>query len=91
MGKGAGFGKTIFIGDQFVLHGVPAIVAGLSFETVATVERIDGAGWVLEDNRIEVPGYKEKKNEQKSFAQGSAVLAKEGYKVIRATIGEAPT
>ncbi len=64
MGKGAGFGKTIFIGDQFVLHGVPAIVAGLSFKTEATVERIDGVGWVLEDNRNEVPGYKEKKKEQ---------------------------
>lgn len=64
MGNGAGFGKTIFIGDQFVLHGVPAIVAGLSFKTEATVERIDGIGWVLEDNRMEVPGYKEKKKEQ---------------------------
>ncbi len=64
MGKGAGFGKTIFIGDQFVMHGVPAIVAGLSFRTEATVERIDSVGWVLEDNRIEVPGYKEKKKEQ---------------------------
>ncbi len=64
MGKGIGFGKTIFIGDQFVLHNVPAIVAGLSFKTEATVERIDGAGWVLEDNRMEVPGYKEKKKEQ---------------------------
>lgn len=64
MGNGAGFGKTIFIGDQFVLQGVPAVVAGLSFKTEATVERIDGVGWVLEDNRIEVPGYKEKKKEK---------------------------
>jgi mevalonate kinase len=64
MSKGAGFGKTIFIGDQFVLHGVPAIVAALPYETVATVERIDGDGWILEDNRNEVPGYKQKKKEQ---------------------------
>jgi mevalonate kinase len=28
------------------------------------VERINGEGWVLEDNRIEAPGYKEKKKEQ---------------------------
>jgi len=28
------------------------------------VERIDGDGWVLEDNRNEVPGYKDKKKEQ---------------------------
>jgi mevalonate kinase len=64
MAKGTGFGKTILIGDQFVLDEVPAIVSAISFETVTTVERIDGDGWILEDNRIEVPGYKEKKKEQ---------------------------
>ena len=64
MAKGTGFGKTILIGDQFVLDEVPAIVSAISYETVTTVERTDGKGWVLEDNRIEVPGYKEKKKEQ---------------------------
>ena len=64
MASGTGFGKTILIGDQFVLDEVPAIVSAISYETVTTVERIDGEGWVLEDNRIEVPGYKEKKKEQ---------------------------
>jgi len=64
MASGTGFGKTILIGDQFVLDEVPAIVSAISFETLTTVERIDGEGWVLEDNRIEVPGYKEKKKEQ---------------------------
>jgi mevalonate kinase len=64
MATGKGFGKTILIGDQFVLREVPAIVAALPYETEATVERIEGDGWVLEDNRIEVPGYKEKKKEQ---------------------------
>lgn len=64
MGRGTGFGKTILIGDQFVLEGVPAIVSSISYETVATVERIDGGGWILEDNRVEVPGYKESKKEQ---------------------------
>jgi mevalonate kinase len=64
MAKGTGFGKTILIGDQFVLDEVPAIVSSIPFETVTTVERIDGDGWILEDNRIEVPGYKEKKKEQ---------------------------
>jgi mevalonate kinase len=64
MAQGTGFGKTILIGDQFVLDEVPAIVSAISYETVTTVERIDGEGWVLEDNRIEVPGYKEKKKEQ---------------------------
>jgi mevalonate kinase len=64
MAQGTGFGKTILIGDQFVLDEVPAIVSAISYETLTTVERIDGGGWVLEDNRIEVPGYKEKKKEQ---------------------------
>ncbi len=64
MASGTGFGKTILIGDQFVLDEVPAIVSAISYETVTIVERIDGEGWVLEDNRIEVPGYKEKKKGQ---------------------------
>jgi mevalonate kinase len=66
MAKGTGFGKTILIGDQFVLDEVPAIVSSISFETVATVDKSDGDGWTLEDNRIEVPGYKEKKKEQQA-------------------------
>jgi mevalonate kinase len=64
MSTGKGFGKTILIGDQFVLYGVPAIVSSLPYETIAEVQRFDGEGWVLEDNRLEVPGYKEKKKEQ---------------------------
>jgi mevalonate kinase len=64
MATGTGFGKTILIGDQFVLREVPAIVAALPYETEATVERIDDQGWILEDNRKEVPGYKEKKKHQ---------------------------
>ena len=64
MAKGTGFGKTILIGDQFVLEEVPAIVSAISYETVAIVERSAGEGWILEDNRIEVPGYKVKKKEQ---------------------------
>lgn len=65
MGTGSGFGKTILIGDQFVLRGVPAIVAALPFATECTVERLAaGSGWDLEDNRREVPGYKQKKMHQ---------------------------
>lgn len=64
MGKGAGYGKTILIGDQFVLREAPAIVSALPYETLATVERIEGRGWTLEDNRMEIPGYKDKKKEQ---------------------------
>ena len=64
MAEGSGFGKSILIGDQFVLDGVPAIVSSIPYETVTTVERIDGEGWVLQDDRIEVPGYKDKKRAQ---------------------------
>jgi mevalonate kinase len=64
MARGTGFGKTILIGDQFVLRGVPAIVSALPYVTEATVELSDGEGWSLKDNRREVPGYKEKKREQ---------------------------
>lgn len=64
MGKGTAFGKTILIGDQFVLREVPAIVAALPYVTEAVVERTEGEGWTLEDNRMEVPGYKEKKKHQ---------------------------
>ncbi len=64
MAEGTGFGKSILIGDQFVLDGVPAIVSAIPFETVTTVERIDGEGWVLQDDRVEVPGYKDSKREQ---------------------------
>jgi mevalonate kinase len=66
MASGTGFGKTILIGDQFVLRGVPAIVSALPYETEATVELTAGEGWTLEDNRLEVPGYKEKKKEQQA-------------------------
>jgi mevalonate kinase len=66
MATGTGFGKTILIGDQFVLRGVPAIVSALPYETEATVELTDGEGWTLEDNRREVPGYKQKKKEQQA-------------------------
>ncbi len=65
MGKGTAFGKTILIGDQFVLREVPAIVSSIPYETECIVERLqEGDGWVLEDNRIEVPGYKKKKEHQ---------------------------
>lgn len=64
MGRGSGFGKTILIGDQFVLEGVPAVVSSIPYETVTTVERVSGEGWVLEDNRVEVPGYKESKRDR---------------------------
>ncbi len=82
MATGSGFGKTIFIGDQFVLRGVPAIVAALPFETECTIERVEGEGWVLVDNRMEVPGYKEKKNDQQ-VESINHVLEVMGIDVVR--------
>jgi mevalonate kinase len=65
MGKGTAFGKSILIGDQFVLEEVPAIISAIPFVTECVVERLpEGDGWILEDNRTEVPGYKEKKKHQ---------------------------
>ncbi len=59
---GKGFGKTILIGDQFVLWEIPAILAAIPFETECRVERLDsGSGWILDDRRVEVPGYKKAK------------------------------
>ncbi len=66
MTQSSGFGKTILIGDQFVLRGVPAIVSALPYSTVATVELCPGQGWSLRDKRPEVPGYKASKLEQQA-------------------------
>jgi len=64
MGKGSAFGKTILIGDQFVKHGVPAILSALPYQTDTIVEReAKGRGFTVIDNRNEVPGYKEEKKE----------------------------
>jgi mevalonate kinase len=48
-----------------VLREVPAIVSSIPFETECVVERLkEGHGWILEDIRTEVPGYKDKKKDQ---------------------------
>ncbi len=61
--EGRAYGKVILIGDQFVIQGVPAVLASLPFETVCTVTLDEGGepGWTIDDQRIEVPGYKEAK------------------------------
>lgn len=64
MGRGTGFGKTIFVGDAFIHFGVPAIVAAIAHQTVAEVGIGSGSGWTLEDLRPEVEGYKQSKREQ---------------------------
>lgn len=77
MGKGTAFGKSVLIGDQFVLYGVPAIVSALPYRTETIVERMTGpAGFTVEDNRIEVPGYKKQKEASclKSYEQMAEVM-----------------
>jgi mevalonate kinase len=91
MGKGAAFGKTILMGDQFVLNGVPAIVSALPYQTETTVERDGGGGgFTLIDNRIEVPGYKKQKERacKKSYEEMIKALRLDVYKVpIKITVG----
>ena len=64
MGTGAGFGKTIFVGDAFLHFDAPAIVAALAHTTVTEVTPRPEAGWTMEDLRPEVPGYKRSKLDQ---------------------------
>jgi mevalonate kinase len=63
MGKGSGFGKVILFNEHFVVYGVPSIVSAINRATTATVERSDGEGWTLNDDRKATPGYKEEKLE----------------------------
>ncbi|MEM2875257.1 MAG: mevalonate kinase [Candidatus Hadarchaeales archaeon] len=64
MGFGKGYGKVILFGEHFVVYGIPSIVSAIDKYTTATVERIEGTGWTLEDLRPATPGYKEEKLEQ---------------------------
>ncbi len=64
MGTGSGKGKSILFGEHFVVYGLPALAAGIASETTASVTRKEEPGWSLEDNRPEMPGYKNKKAEE---------------------------
>ncbi len=60
-GEGSGYGKTILFGEHFVVYGVPALASAIGDKTTCIVESKDGKGYELNDDRPEVPGYKEKK------------------------------
>ncbi len=64
MGQGHGFGKVILFGEHFVVYGIPSIASAISSKTIATVEKKEGSGIELVDNRPEIPGYKQEKLEQ---------------------------
>ena len=66
MGVGTGHGKSILFGEHFVVYGMPSLAAGIESVTTAKVTKREWPGWTLDDDRPEVPGYKEKKmDEQK--------------------------
>ena len=62
MGQGKGFGKTILIGEHFVVYCLPAIASALGNATIATVEKSER--FKLLDKRPEIPGYKKTKKEE---------------------------
>lgn len=64
MGEGSGYGKVILFNEHFVVYKVPSIVSAIDKKTTAIVERSNGPGWTLEDNRPATPSYKEEKLEQ---------------------------
>ncbi len=61
MGKGRGFGKTIFFGEHFTVYGSPVIAFALSLAADAEVIRDESGGWQIRDDRQESKGYKEEK------------------------------
>lgn len=61
-GKHIGYGKVILFGEHYVVHGAPAIVAGVGEYTdcsLRIVEKTDASApaWTVVDNRPAVPGY----------------------------------
>jgi mevalonate kinase len=66
LGLGVGFGKVILFNEHFVVYGLPAIASAIGSRTTALVEKLDGSGAEIKDDRPETPGYKvEKLAEQK--------------------------
>ncbi|MDO8624742.1 MAG: mevalonate kinase, partial [Candidatus Diapherotrites archaeon] len=63
---GYGYGKTILLGEHFVVQGLPAIAAGLNKTTICRIEQ--APKFEVADNRPETPGYKVEKREQQKQA-----------------------
>ncbi|TFG29733.1 MAG: mevalonate kinase [Promethearchaeota archaeon] len=61
LGSGIGYGKTILFGEHFVVYGLPAIASALGSYTTAQINVVKGNGWVVDDQRLETPGYKKMK------------------------------
>lgn len=87
-GKHIGFGKVILFGEHFVVHGAPAIVAGISEYTDCSLRTLPGEpGWKVVDNRPAIAGYKTSKAaEQREahklvFDHNKIDLAKNGIEI----------
>ena len=61
MGQGVGFGKVILFNEHFVVYGLPAVASAIGAKTTADVERQNGSGAEIMDQRPETPGYKAEK------------------------------
>jgi mevalonate kinase len=68
MGKGSGNGKVILFNEHFVVHGIPAIAAGIGLTTDASVIPWNGKGIRIIDQRKGTKGYSEAKQEQQKDA-----------------------
>ncbi|UCE72803.1 MAG: mevalonate kinase [Methanomassiliicoccales archaeon] len=61
MGEGSGYGKVILFNEHFVVYGIPAIASAIGSKTIARVDKTEGTGWTIKDERPETPGYKKNK------------------------------
>lgn len=59
-----GYGKVILFNEHFVVYGIPSIASAISMRTTASIQPIKSGGVVIEDLRLETPGYKQEKLEQ---------------------------
>jgi len=73
LGTGSGFGKVILFNEHFVVYGLPAIVSAIGRKTTALVEREDGVGIEIDDQRPETPGYKAEKSREQNESLGQMI------------------
>ncbi|KPA73913.1 putative mevalonate kinase [Leptomonas pyrrhocoris] len=88
-GKHVGYGKVILFGEHFVVHGAPAIVAGISEYTACRLEATPGVpGLQVDDRRPAIPGYITQKREEQKRAHQLVLdhlhidVSKDGLKVL---------